>query len=298
VVAYSLLLGVWWNLDGVRGHIRLITGQGSAPFRMFPATPDGLQTLAATTIAVGFQALGPFVSLAALAGLVRALIDVTRHPMLWLFTLLPAGYLLSFVGVVGYIYDRFLLGPAILAALLAAFGLDWALSSIRGRLARGIATAVTVAAVLTPSAVLAWRQLLDSRIVTEEWMQRSLTDDPLVVGAGSLLYLPNLFPFQHRVETRTSAANLLAWNAGVIVLYEDWFGRPGQPSVETVRHTLEAAGYEQRLGVYDRPPAHGWIPSLLSGLRIDPVFSNVGKINPPLSVWQRPSSGTAAVPER
>lgn len=289
-VVYSVLMGAWWNLEGVRAHFALITG-GSAPFRMFPVSAHGFETLAATTLAITWQTLGPVASLATLAGLTVSLAHGAAHRLLWLLVALPVAYLFTFVGVVGYIYDRFLLGLVVVLAIVAARGLDWGLQAIPRGVPRAVATLLAVGVLLAPTAVLGIRQAADSRVRAEAWMQASLTDDPLVLGAGSPLYLPNLFPFQHRIEPRTSTDNLLSWEADAIVLYEDWFGRPGQPTRDTVRRTLGQAGYVERFTARPAAPPDGWVPSLFSGLCIDPVFSNVGKINPPLSIWQRDQRG-------
>lgn len=289
---YAVLLGVAWNLPGVRAHFALITGEGSAPFRMFPMSARGLEGLAATTIAVTAQTLGPVLVIALLAGVVR-LLAVRQQPLLTLVLLLPVGYAFTFIGVVGYVYDRFLLGPIVFLAPLAAFGVEPLLAAVRRPVARFAVAATGIAVLLAPSIALHARIANDSRSVAEDWMATSLDDDPLVVGAGSELYLPNLAPYQNRIERRTSVANLLAWDADVIVLYDDWFGRPGEPSRDSVRHTLESAGYREQFAAGPPAPRGGWAPDFFSGLHIDSAFSNVGKVGPPLSIWRRDRSAAS-----
>jgi hypothetical protein len=286
-VVYSLLIGAWWNQEGVLRHIDLITGPGSAPFRMFQVSPRGFERLAATTVSLTVQAIGPLVSLAVLAGVMTIAVSRASTRAIGLLAALLGGYLLTFVAVVGYVYDRFLLGVLVILAIVAARGLDWLLDRCDGTRLRRAAAVVMVAVLLAPAVRLNLLLAGDSRRRAEAWLDASIVDDPLVLGAGSPIYLPNLSPFQHRIESRTSTDNLLAWDAGVIVMYDDWFGRPGQPTLETVRRTLEGAGYTRRFTAAPaEPPAH-WMLGLFSGLHIDSVFSNIGKIDPPLSIWQR-----------
>ena len=180
------------------------------------------------------------------------------------------GYVLTFVAVVGYVYDRFLIAALPLVALVAARGLAWAIERLPSPGARTMGTVVAAAACLVPGALLTARQLTDTRFGVERWMQERLVNDPLVLGVGTALYLPNLYPFQHRLVPSASVPELLEWNPGVVVLNADWFDRPGQPPGSMVRHDLTEAGFEP-VHVVERTPAGGrWWPLVGSGLHIDP----------------------------
>ena len=91
--------------------------------------------------------------------------------------------------------------------------------------------------------------------------------------------------------TRGSAAQLLAWNPDVVVFSDDFFDRPGHPSEETIKGALTGAGFVERFVVARPAPGNLLVAFLASGLSIDPVFSNVGKVSPSLSIWVR--GGTA-----
>ena len=97
-----------WNAEGVRQHFHVITGLASAPFRMFPATIAGYADLADSTLRLLGLAAGPVVAASAVIGLGVCISEPQLRPALLLMAM-PAGYLVTFIGVVGYVYDRFLL---------------------------------------------------------------------------------------------------------------------------------------------------------------------------------------------
>ena len=115
-------------------------------------------------------------------------------------------------------------------------------------------TAVVLAALLYPAVALNLRLAGDSRFDVEAWMREHFTDDPSILAVGSQLYLPNLYPYQHRIVQRASVAEILTWNANVLVINEDWLERPGQPSDETIERELGEARYRR---VVRRPGGRG-----------------------------------------
>ena len=106
-------------------------------------------------------------------------------------------------------------------------------------------TAVVLAALLYPAVALNLRLAGDSRFDVEAWMREHFTDDPSILAVGSQLYLPNLYPYQHRIVQRASVAEILTWDADVLVINEDWLERPGQPSDETIERELGEARYRR-----------------------------------------------------
>lgn len=285
-VAWMLLLGVLWNADGVRQHFHVITGQASVPFRMYPATPAGAVALAGTTLMLLGLAVGPVIGIGAIVGAGVCTSERRLRPALALLAM-PAGYLVTFIGMVGYVYDRFLLAVVPFVVLIAAAGLDWGLQHVRRPGWRTAMTTAVFAALLYPAIALNLRLATDSRFGVEAWMQDQLTDDPSIVAIGSQLYLPNLYPYQHRIIVlRTTVADLLTWDAGVLVINEDWLDRPGQPSDDTLARELGEAGYRK---VYGTPRFEGGRLGRVaaSGLHVDPLFSNITKTSPPISIWRR-----------
>jgi len=172
-------------------------------------------------------------------------------------------------------------------ALAAGAGWAWIVERMpKGRTFFVVAHAAVLLVVLAPTLVLNVRLAGDSRRDAERWMRETLTGDPLVLGTGNSLYLPNLYPFLHEIEPRASTDNLLSWNADVIVVYEDWFSRRSQPRVDRVRQALDAAGYQERFASRREPPS-AWMALLCSGLNIDSSLSSLAKIDPPLAIWVR-----------
>jgi hypothetical protein len=283
---YALLAGVVWNPEGVRNHVAFLVGDASQPYRMFPQSAAGMGDLLVTTLTIASATLGPIVLGFAVVGLAIAASDVTRYRDLLLLLAPIATYFVSFVAVVGYVYDRFLLGPAVVAALFAALGFDVTLRAIRNSNVRAAVAAAVLALALLPSVVVNWRLVHDSRRAAEEWMT-TLGDDPFVLAIGPRQYLPNLHPFRHQLTIDTSPRALLKWNADVVVVYESWLARHGAEGAAASVQALEQGGYAK---VFTRagPPPQGWLGRLAGiGRSIDPVYSNLEKIGPPLSIWRR-----------
>jgi len=285
ILTYGLVSGAWWNLNGLRTHFTLIAGRGSTPFRMFSTTPTGLEQLAAMTVALFCQIVGPVVVVLTIIGLAKLAATGPVRPFLIALSI-PVGYWLAFIGVVGYVYDRYLIAMVVTLAIVAGAGWAWILDRMPQGKVFVIARAVLLLAVLAPTVALNTKLADDSRRHAERWMSETLTGDPVVLGTGSPMYLPNLYPFLHQTEPRSSAENLLSWDADVIVVYENWFDRRSQPPLEQVQQALQAAGYRERFTNRNNTP-RPWAAFLWSGLNIDPGLSNLSKIDPPLEIWVR-----------
>jgi hypothetical protein len=151
-------------------------------------------------------------------------------------------------------------------------GFDLVMQTIPNARARTAVAAGLLVLAIWPALDLNWRIATDSRREVETWLAARIASDPYVVGAGLRVYLPNLHPFRHVVETRPGVAALLEWNADLIVLNEEWLNRSGETLAGAAR-TFETAGYQR---VFAAGRAGAGEP-----------FSNVEKISPPLAVWQR-----------
>lgn len=284
LLTYSVIAGVWWNLEGVRGHVAIITGPASTPFRMFPATPSGFGTLALTTAAVAGQTCGLLVMLLAVFGVGIVASQGRSYRQLVILQVMPAAYLITFVGMVGYVYDRFLVAIVPFVALFAAIGADWLLQFVHQATIRRRVAAVLVVVALWPTACLAWLQATDTRLQLEAWMLDNLPPDPLVVGVGTPHYLPNLLPYQYRMVGYGGPESLLAWNADALVFNTYWHERPEQPPLGQVTRAIAGAGFREAVTL-ERPLPPLWQRVLASSLDLDPVYSNLSKVSPPVSVW-------------
>lgn len=284
-LSYVAAMGIPWNADGVVSHYGLIVGAGSAPFRMFEPTGEGIGALALTTVGVLAASGGPAVLLFGIAGLALALTEHRNRKLLLLMLVPVLSYAASFIAVVGYVYDRFLLGFAFIGVLFASLGLQWFASLLSRRPALGVCIPLLVVVCTSPSIAVDLKLLSDSRLEVERWMQGHLRDDPFVLGVGSQLYLPNLFPFRHRLEPRVLERDLWAMNPDVVVVNEQWLERPHQPPLPALRSALCRAGYIPEFSAPGR--GKSWLRLLELGSSLPSVYSNIAKLDPPLTVWVR-----------
>lgn len=284
---YTLLLGAIVNPSGVRAHFALITGSGSEPFRMFPPTVSGYMDLVASTLRLLWLTIGPLSSVAAIAGFTAAVANPSQYRKVLPLLAMPISYMLTLIGVVGYVYDRFLLGFVVVAAVFAAIGFEVGLGLVRSTRLRTALAAIALAIVLFPGVSLSLRLATDSRTDVERWLSAQAEDDPFVLGVGDRMYLPNLYPYRHAFERRGNAGQILALDADIVIINEDWTDRRRRADPTELQHQLAGAGYEEVLFSRGWPEEPGpWV--LLDGtLAIDPVLSNVRKASPPLSVWRR-----------
>jgi 4-amino-4-deoxy-L-arabinose transferase-like glycosyltransferase len=293
VATFLLLGGVVVNPSGWLAHLRLITGAASAEFRMFDAGPGGrLEALWQTARHLAF-ALGGASLLAATAGIVLAWRD-RRLDGRWRPLLIPAAsYVLFFLLVVLYVYDRFLLPVALVLALFAGHALARAVRApspvLRGLavlvLASGVSRAVSVDVLLAR----------DSRYAVEQWLRREVGPGPLVAAVGPLEYLPRLHGLRWR-RLGPSAARLSQVRPDVVVVNADYARRADQGTSErSFYDQLDggALGYEVALRHRTDPPG-----TLDTGaLRRDGpgrIWSNLDKVDPEIVVYRRKGPGAVS----
>lgn len=290
LAAYGLLLGVLVNPSGVRDHFALLMGGGSVPFRMFPQTVRGHLDLVATTLRLAWLTIGPLASVAAIAGLTAAVARPGRYRNLLPLLAMPISYQITLIGVVGYVYDRFLLGYVVMAAIFAAAGIEAGLGLVRSARVRTAAATVALALLLYPGFALSLRLATDTRTQVEQWLDAHTAEEPVVLGVGSRRFLPNLYPYRHRVDPRGSLESMLAWKAELIVVNEDWIERREESPHDWLSRELGAAGYKEVFATRGWPAEPGLRVLLDGTLGIDPVLSNIRKASPPLSVWKKVKS--------
>jgi hypothetical protein len=285
-VVYLLLLGVLWNWEGVADHFRMIV-EGPGPFRMFPRTLPGTIDMLLTTLTVLAATLGPVTLVFTAAGLAVAFANPSRYRELLVLLALPASYIVTFVAIVGYVYDRFLVGFAPVMALFAALGLDAAVGLVRHPRLRKAMTAIVLALALLPSIALNWRIVSDSRLQAEQWMVANLRDDPFILGVGTRTYLPNLYPYRHALVVDASPADLRERQPDVVILNEQWRTRAGVLDRHDVPQMLRDAGYQEVFAAGGPLGEPGWMKLARFGTKMHPAFSNLEKIDPPLQVWRK-----------
>ena len=271
------------NPIGLREHLALAAGPASRAFRMFPANARGELLLALDTLSQLRFVLGWPALVACAAGLAWA---ARERASLLLATLVPiASYLIGFVGVVLYVYDRFLLPVAVVMALFGGFFLSRLIQRSR---AAGLAAAI---------AVLGWGAVraasvdvlmaADGRYDVEKRLRQEASGR-LVAAAGPLEYLPRLDGLRwHRLGP--SLRRLAEMKPDFVVVNADYARRADPGTGE--RQLYDAldsgsAGYALEFSHRRRPPSvlrdEDWSPE-----RPLPILTNLDKIDPEIRVYRR-----------
>jgi 4-amino-4-deoxy-L-arabinose transferase-like glycosyltransferase len=285
-VAFALLSGALFNPRGWVAHLRLIAGPASTAFRMFDQGVAGhLELLAQTARHLAFVMGGPSL-LAALAGLVLACRDRTHHRLL-LATLIPAvSYVVFFLLVVLYVYDRFLLPVALVLALFGGLALARAWRTGAWTLRAAALGVFAFAAVRAASVdVLLTR---DSRYAVEDWLRREVGPAPLVAAVGPLEYLPRFDGLRWR-RLGPAASRLAQVSPDVVVVNADYARRADEGTGERAFYTAlddGSLGYQVALRQRTNPRV------LLDteALRRDGpgrLWSNLDKVDPEIVVYRR-----------
>lgn len=286
VAAYLLLANVLFNPSGFVEHLRLITGTASRAFRMFPATPAGEARLLVETV----RHLGFVLGWPALAAAAWAIATAARRGSLGdagRALLLAAGsYVLTFLCVVLYVYDRFLLPVALVVAPFAGRGLaDAWRSGPAGRLAAGLVVAWCVARGIAVDALMT----RDGRYATEAWLRANVPSSARAAAVGPLEYLPRLDGLAWR-RMGPARERLERVAPDYVIVNADYAQRsdPGTPD-----HAFYAGLEDGSLG-YERAFAYRYVPRLsplpsrdLQRQDAGKIFSNLDKVNPEIRVYRR-----------
>jgi Dolichyl-phosphate-mannose-protein mannosyltransferase len=171
VVTFALANNLLFGWPGFRRHVDYILTGGSQLWRMFPTTLWGEWMLARLSSRLLLESLGWGSLLLAAGGIVWTAV---RGRYLALSVLLfPASYCAFFLGVVGYAYPRFLIGPAMVLLLFAGAAIE-RLTQVRGAL-RPLAWLLIVVSVGYQSlltANLTLTLVADSRVAAENWIRQ------------------------------------------------------------------------------------------------------------------------------
>jgi len=292
VVVLVLLDNVVFNPEGFVSHLRLITGPASHPFRMFTNDLAGHVALMGLTVRHLAFAMGLPALLVCVAGAAAALAR-PRANARWLYLLVPAvSYVATFLHVVLYGYDRFVLP---LCLVLGLFGGALVARGLRASPPLRAATAALAVAVFGYSLLRAASvdRLLthDSRYEVERWMARNIPPGALVAAVGPPGYLPRFDGLRWRT-LGPSVARLVQVRPDYVVLNADYAARADPGSGERELYDALFAGrLGYRLALRERTPA-GWSlidPSALGRDGPDRIFSNLDKVNPEICVFVRAS---------
>ena len=290
VVVLLALDNVVFNPEGFVAHLRLIAGPASHPFRMFSNDLAGHLALMRQTVRHLAFAMGLPALLVCGAG-VAADLARPRASARWLHLLVPpVSYVLTFLHVVLYGYDRFVLP---LSLVLGLFGGRLLARGLRSPPPLRTAAAVLAVAVFSYSLIYAASvdRLLthDSRYAVEGWMARNVPPGALVAAIGPLGYLPRLDGLHWR-PLGPSVARVVQVRPDYVVVNADYAARadPGTGERE-LYDALFAGRLGYRLAHRERtPPGWSLIDAAALG-RDEPgrIFSNLDKVNPEICVFVR-----------
>lgn len=297
IAVFALVHNLAFNLDGFREHVRVMVGPASVPYRMFGRDWQGQLGLLTLAILQLRWVLGWPAAVGVCAGLWYEAGLKDRGRLLWL--LLPAvSYYLSFLSVVGYLFDRFLLGAGLLLALPAGHWLGhiWA-AKPRPAWRRPLVLAGAGFALATSVAV-STLMIIDGRYAAERWLRTGVPAGATIVGIRYPEYLPR--PEQGSWDMLEGGiADLKTRSPDYVIVNEDFVRRfpPGSEQGALVEGLVSGnLGYRRVFETRVRPL---WLPlSLESWYRKlgDDKYTNLDKISPAIAVYRREAPATPGSP--
>jgi hypothetical protein len=293
VVLFALVHNFAFNWRGFVAHVDIILGGASQGYRMFPRTPAGEWDLLALTLRIVQRALGWPMLVTFTAGLVVAWARPQTRRAALLITLPAASYYLTFIAVVGYNYDRFLLPVFFVLSMGAGLALDWWLSFGWSRaLHRTLAWAVLAYSFVYVAQIDAL-MLRDSRYTLERYFAQVDRSGDAVGYVFPTLYNPRLDGLPN---SEITSVEQLQWEQPRWFVLNVEYGRT-EPSTSHIGQLVSGL-QDGRLGyrpVYrERTPApFPWLPwphRDLTGDRLDgptEITSSLRHINPTFIVYER-----------
>lgn len=276
------------NPAGFVEHFRLITGPASQPFRTYAATLEGHALMARDAI----WQLGPMLSwpvFAIAAGAVGW--AAWRRERALLILLLPVvSYYLTFIAVIGYQYDRFFIGVALILCIFAGWAVDRIVP------AGGPSRSAMLAAVSAVLAFAVWRvasldalMIRDSRYAAEAWLRDNVGPGKTVAATGMSHYLPRHVMVgwdpipASRESLRERTPDYIVLSAGFALREPD--GSIGAEFYRALREGRE--GYTlKRVFRTPLPLSALALETRFREVRDDPQ-SNLSKVNPAIEIYGR-----------
>ena len=277
--------GLPWNYEGVMAHVNYATGWRVSGFRMFDSDPEGRLRLFALTLGTVPWAMGVVPAVLSVYGAWAAFKRARRFTWLWWLMVPVVSYYLTLIMTIGYVYDRFLLGWLPIAALFAALGLDqiWRAPRLTSRTRLALASAGLIAAMVPAMYLNGEMAFFGTRNRLERWIAAHANEHSLIVATGNALYLPSLSGYRH-VIVNTHTEDLINWNAGLMVINEDWLKRDDLPRARLVEILTRASYAEVHR---EETPQRPWWILAFTGLPPRPDVTNLLKVSPFYTVWQK-----------
>lgn len=285
MLALVILMNVPFNLAGVVHHVQLITGPDSVNFRMYDRTTSGIAQMFADSIYQIANIMSWPLFVAALVGTAMAV--WRRHTAVILLLIASVSYVVTFLWVVLYQYDRFWLGNII--TLAPATG--WWIARVTRiecshRTTRLIVTVVVFAYAIARCAALDILMLRDSRYAAELRLRREIKSGDRVAAVGIRPYLPRpeIAPW---IPMRPTTEQLHQLAPDVLVVNVGYALRTGGGySDALVRRILPGDSMYVLAGEYrTKVPFPLSLERRFQRVEEDP-FSNLTKINPMILIYK------------
>ena len=289
VVAFVIGDNVLFNFSGFMSHVQMIVGPRSVTYRVFEPTLAGRWSLLRLTVDLTEQAWGWPFFLICLAGLVVSAADARlRRAAVWL--MIPVvGYYLTFINVILYNYDRFMLPACLVLALFGGLALDRITQPGAAKLWRQATVCAAFLYTLLYSGTVDVLMLRDSRYTVEDWFAGRLAPDD-VIGQN---VLPDYLPRLPQLQSVPTIDDVRRVRPRYFVLNIDYLrGVPRDTPEGRLIEGLERHELGYALVFSARTPSPWpWLPGAhrdLVGPRLDPlVFTMLRNLNPTIEVFRR-----------
>jgi hypothetical protein len=299
VAALAVFENPLFNWTGLVTHLQAAVGPASKDYQMFNRTASGYLDLLALTTHLTQTALGWPLFLISLAGIGIALSQrELRQTSVWL--LAPAlSYYVSFLSVIMYTYERYILPFCFVLALFAGLAFDRFLQSRGRRWRTALVTLVFAYSILYATTVDAL-MMGDARYEAERWMHANVRRDERVGVTELPVLLPTLEDFS--TVDIPSIEDLTRERPSYFVLNAD-YGRaaprdsPMGQLIEGLQN--ETIGY-RLVHRYRWESPWSWLPlndpALVGGrLSYSTEHGNILRdVNPTIEIYQRAVSADGA----
>lgn len=293
IVLFGLVHNVVFNWDGFAAHVDTILGSASQDYRMFPRTAAGEWVLLTLTVRVFRTALGWPLTVTFVAGFAWAWWRAETRRAALLLTLPALSYYLTFIAVVGYEYDRFLLPVFFVLAPMAGMAIEAWLGFGRWRRLRGALAGAGLTYTLLYVVSIDLLMLRDSRYRVEEYIAELNRSHERVGYVFPTTYNPRL---QTWPNGEVTSVEQLLWERPRWFVLNEEYGRT-EPAHTAIGQLVEGLhvgtlGYAPVFR-YRAPNPFPWLPFPhrdLTGDRMDgpaDVTSSLRHINPTFVVYER-----------
>lgn len=294
LIALALGHGLPWRMDRFVQRWPEVMGPASVAYRMFPATPEGqVRLLGATMKSLTWAAGAPLTI--AFAGGIATLLGGRQARLLLLIVTPILTYYVGFLAVIGYVYDRFLIGWLPILSSIGGVFVARLLAGARP-LRIAVAGAILLAAALNAVAVNVVFHG-DPKDEARRWLASNLACGTSVGIAFDRRFVPPLPCYDVWIR-RPGEAMQLAHNTDILVFNEAYIQRFGSRAAG--REFLAglqsgALGFERIRRFDTRPPP--WAPlyweSRFWNRREDPE-TTADKPLHAIEIWRRTTPRPAA----